>query len=80
MPAVILILIGVAIYAIFTIGWHAWIGICLASLCVMLMIALNEASVKPKKDDGEHDESPKSEPKKFKPKKKNDDDNDFWGM
>jgi len=75
MPAVILILIGVAIYAIVTLGWHVWIGICLAALCVMLLIALNEASVKPKKDDGDDKSS-----KQKTVSKKNDDDNDFWGM
>ena len=75
MPAIILIMIGVAIYAIFTIGWHAWLGICIAMLSVILLIALNENKPKPKKDDGD-DESPKQKPVS----KENDDDNDFWGM
>jgi c-di-AMP phosphodiesterase-like protein len=75
MPAIILILIALAIYAIVMIGFQAWIGICLAMLSVMLLIALNEASVKQKKDDSDG-ESPKQKPVS----KKDDDDNDFMGL
>jgi zinc transporter ZupT len=74
MPVIILILIALAIYAIVTIGFQAWLGICLAMLGVMLLIALNENKPKQKKDDT--DESPKQKPVS----KKDDDDNDFWGM
>jgi c-di-AMP phosphodiesterase-like protein len=55
MPIIILILIGVAIYAIVTIGFQSWLGICLAALCVMLLIALNESKPKQKKDDDDND-------------------------